>query len=96
MKEVQFGIPAIWADLQRKVRIAQGQSRPVKLTFRIGDVKHRAKSTPQALKLFNAYHGTEIMNRALNELAGIGRPKGEPRLVGRNIVVILVPWGTSL
>lgn len=70
-------------DYQAKLRQAEeflgrGKSVKLRLTFRGREMAH-------------AEMGFEVIKRAITDLAGVGRPSGEPKLMGRNIHVLLTP-----
>jgi translation initiation factor IF-3 len=83
IKEIEFTARIEAHDFQTKLRHAEdfldhGNKVKLKLKFRGREMAHTEL-------------GFDVVKRAVGELAGMGHPDAEPKLVGRNIHVMLTP-----
>jgi translation initiation factor IF-3 len=83
IKEIEFTARIAQNDFRTKLRHAEefldhGNKVKLRLKFRGREMVHTEI-------------GFEVMKRAVVELAGMGHPDAEPKLIGRNIHVMLTP-----
>src|SRR3954469_5039309 len=83
MKEIEFTVRIEAHDFETKLRHAEefldhGNKVKLRLKFRGREMAHTEI-------------GFGVMKKALAELAGMGHPDAEPKLIGRNIHVMLTP-----
>ena len=83
IKEIEFSARIAENDFFTKLRHAEefldnGNKVKLRLKFRGREMAHTEI-------------GFEVMKRAVAELAGMGHPDAEPKLIGRNIHVMLTP-----
>ncbi len=83
LKEIKLRVSIDAHDFVTKLRRAEeflneGNKVKVTLSFRGRENEHREL-------------GFERVNKAVEELSGVGTPDSEPRLVGRNVTLILSP-----
>lgn len=83
IKEIEFTARIAPNDFNTKLRHAEefldhGNKVKLRLKFRGREMAHTEI-------------GFEVMKRAVIELAGMGHPDSEPKLIGRNIHVMLTP-----
>jgi translation initiation factor IF-3 len=83
IKEIEFTARIAPNDFNTKLRHAEefldhGNKVKLRLKFRGREMAHTEI-------------GFEVMKRAVVELAGMGHPDAEPKLIGRNIHVMLTP-----
>ena len=83
IKEIEFTARIAQNDFRTKLRHAEefldhGNKVKLRLKFRGREMAHTEL-------------GFEVMKRAVVELAGMGHPDAEPKLIGRNIHVMLMP-----
>jgi translation initiation factor IF-3 len=83
IKEIEFTARIADGDFFTKLRHAEqflndGSKVKMRLKFRGREMAHTDI-------------GFEVMKRAVGELAGMGHPDSEPKLIGRNINVMLTP-----
>jgi translation initiation factor IF-3 len=87
IKEIEFTARIADGDFFTKLRHAEeflghGNKVKMRLKFRGREMAHTEI-------------GFEVMKRAVNELVNMGHPDAEPRLIGRNINVMLTPLPTN-
>jgi len=83
IKEIEFSARIAENDFFTKLRHAEeflGHGNKVKLRL-----KFRGR------EMAHTEIGFDVMKRAVAELAGMGHPDNDPRLIGRNIHVMLTP-----
>jgi len=83
IKEIEFTARIAQNDFNTKLRHAEefldhGNKVKLRLKFRGREMAHTEL-------------GFEVMKRAVADLAGMGHPDAEPKLIGRNIHVMLTP-----
>ena len=83
IKEIEFSARIEQNDFFTKLRHAEefldhGNKVKLRLKFRGREMAHTEI-------------GFDVMKRAVNELAGMGHPDADPKLIGRNIHVMLTP-----
>ena len=83
IKEIEFSVRIEQNDFITKLRHAEefldhGNKVKLRLKFR-------------GREMARTEMGFEIVNRAINELVGMGHPDGTPKLTGRNIYAMLTP-----
>jgi translation initiation factor IF-3 len=83
IKEIEFTARIAQNDFRTKLRHAEefldhGNKVKLRLKFRGREMAHTEL-------------GFEVMKRAVVELAGMGHPDADPKLIGRNIHVMLTP-----
>jgi len=83
IKEIEFTARIEKADFQTKLRHAEeflghGNKVKLRLKFRGREMAHTEL-------------GFDVMKRAVVDLAGMGHPDADPKLIGRNINVMLTP-----
>lgn len=83
IKEIEFTARIADGDFFTKLRHAEeflghGNKVKMRLKFRGREMAHTEI-------------GFEVMKRAVSELTGMGHPDSEPKLIGRNINVMLTP-----
>ncbi len=83
IKEIEFTARIAQNDFNTKLRHAEefldhGNKVKLRLKFRGREMAHTEL-------------GFEVMKRAVVDLAGMGHPDAEPKLIGRNIHVMLTP-----
>src|SRR5580698_816787 len=83
IKEIEFTARIAQNDFNTKLRHAEefldhGNKVKLRLKFRGREMAHTEL-------------GFEVMKKAVIELAGMGHPDAEPKLIGRNIHVMLTP-----
>jgi translation initiation factor IF-3 len=83
IKEIEFTARIAQNDFNTKLRHAEefldhGNKVKLRLKFRGREMAHQEL-------------GFEVMKRAVVDLAGMGHPDAEPKLIGRNIHVMLTP-----
>ena len=83
IKEIEFTARIATNDFNTKLRHAEefldhGNKVKLRLKFRGREMAHTEL-------------GFEVMKRAMADLAGMGHPDADPRLIGRNIHVMLTP-----
>jgi translation initiation factor IF-3 len=83
IKEIEFSVRIEQNDFVTKLRHAEefldhGNKVKLRLKFR-------------GREMARTEMGFEIVNRAINELVGMGHPDGTPKLTGRNIYAMLTP-----
>lgn len=83
IKEIEFTARIEQHDFETKLRHAEefldhGNKVKMRLKFRGREMAHTEL-------------GFDVMKRAVAELAGMGHPDAEPKLIGRNIHVMLTP-----
>ena len=83
IKEIEFTARIADGDFFTKLRHAEeflshGNKVKMRLKFRGREMAHTDL-------------GFDVMKRAVSELVGMGHPDSEPRLIGRNINVMLTP-----
>ncbi|OYV00692.1 MAG: translation initiation factor IF-3, partial [Verrucomicrobiales bacterium VVV1] len=83
IKEIEFSARIADGDFFTKVRHAEeflghGNKVKLRLKFRGREMAHTEL-------------GFAVMTRAVGELVGMGHPDAEPKLIGRNIHVMLTP-----
>jgi translation initiation factor IF-3 len=83
IKEIEFTARIAVNDFQTKLRHAEefldhGNKVKLRLKFRGREMAHTEL-------------GFEVMKRAVVDLAGMGHPDADPKLIGRNIHVMLTP-----
>jgi translation initiation factor IF-3 len=83
IKEIEFTARIAQNDFKTKLRHAEefldhGNKVKLRLKFRGREMAHTEL-------------GFEVMKRAVVELAGMGHPDADPKLIGRNIHVMLTP-----
>lgn len=83
IKEIEFTARIEQHDYETKLRHAEqfldhGNKVKIRLKFRGREMAHTEI-------------GFEVMKRAVVDLAGMGHPDAEPKLIGRNIHVMLTP-----
>ncbi|MBL9199158.1 MAG: translation initiation factor IF-3 [Opitutaceae bacterium] len=83
IKEIEFTARIETHDFETKIRHAEeflhhGNKVKMRLKFRGREMAHTEI-------------GFEVMKRAVVDLAGMGHPDSEPKLIGRNIHVMLTP-----
>jgi translation initiation factor IF-3 len=83
IKEIEFTARIENHDFETKLRHAEeflhhGNKVKMRLKFRGREMAHTEI-------------GFEVMKRAVRDLAGMGHPDAEPKLIGRNIHVMLTP-----
>jgi len=83
IKEIEFSARIENNDFMTKLRHAEefldhGNKVKLRLKFRGREMAHTEI-------------GFDVMKRAVNELAGMGHPDADPKLIGRNIHVMLTP-----
>jgi translation initiation factor IF-3 len=83
IKEIEFTARIAPNDFNTKLRhaeefLAHGNKVKLRLKFRGREMAHTEL-------------GFEVMKKAVVELAGMGHPDAEPKLIGRNIHVMLTP-----
>ncbi len=87
IKEIEFTARIADGDFFTKLRHAEeflshGNKVKMRLKFRGREMAHTEI-------------GFDVMKRAITELAGMGNPDAQPKLVGRNINVMLTPLPTN-
>src|SRR5271156_5520847 len=83
IKEIEFSARIAQNDFITKMRhgeefLAHGNKVKLRLKFRGREMAHTEI-------------GFEVIKRAVDELIGMGHPDNDPRLIGRNIHVMLTP-----
>jgi len=83
IKEIEFSARIEQNDFMTKLRHAEefldhGNKVKLRLKFRGREMAHTEI-------------GFDVMKRAVNELVGMGHPDADPKLIGRNIHVMLTP-----
>src|SRR3954471_25079403 len=83
IKEIEFTARIEQHDFETKLRHAEefldhGNKVKMRLKFRGREMAHTEL-------------GFDVMKRAVNELASMGHPDADPKLIGRNIHVMLTP-----
>ena len=83
IKEIEFTARIAQHDYETKLRHAEefldhGNKVKMRLKFRGREMAHTEI-------------GFEVMQRAVADLVGMGNPDSEPKLIGRNIHVMLTP-----
>jgi translation initiation factor IF-3 len=83
IKEIEFTARIAQNDFNTKLRHAEefldhGNKVKLRLKFRGREMAHQEL-------------GFEVMKRAVADLAGMGHPDADPKLIGRNIHVMLTP-----
>ncbi|HXA80388.1 MAG TPA: translation initiation factor IF-3 [Opitutaceae bacterium] len=83
IKEIEFSARIAENDFFTKIRhgeefLSHGNKVKLRLKFRGREMAHTEI-------------GFDVMKRAVAELAGMGHPDNDPRLIGRNIHVMLTP-----
>jgi translation initiation factor IF-3 len=83
IKEIEFTARIADGDFFTKLRHAEeflghGNKVKMRLKFRGREMAHTEL-------------GFDVMKRAVTELAGMGHPDADPKLIGRNINVMLTP-----
>jgi len=83
IKEIEFSARIEHNDFMTKLRHAEefldhGNKVKLRLKFRGREMAHTEI-------------GFDVMKRAVNELVGMGHPDADPKLIGRNIHVMLTP-----
>ena len=83
IKEIEFTARIAENDFKTKLRHAEefldhGNKVKLRLKFRGREMAHTEL-------------GFEVMKKAVTDLAGMGHPDAEPKLIGRNIHVMLTP-----
>ncbi len=83
IKEIEFSARIADGDFFTKIRhaeafLAHGNKVKLRLKFRGREMAHTEL-------------GFAVMTRAVGELVGMGHPDAEPKLIGRNIHVMLTP-----
>src|SRR5258708_7104114 len=83
IKEIEFTARIEHHDFETKLRHAEefldhGNKVKMRLKFRGREMAHTEL-------------GFGVMKKAVNELAGMGHPDADPKLIGRNIHVMLTP-----
>ncbi len=83
IKEIEFTARIAQNDFRTKLRHAEefldhGNKVKLRLKFRGREMAHTEL-------------GFEVMKRAVADLAGMGHPDADPKLIGRNIHVMLTP-----
>ena len=83
IKEIEFTVRIEAHDFETKLRhaeefLAHGNKVKMRLKFRGREMAHTEI-------------GFDVMKRAVAELVGMGHPDTEPKLIGRNIHVMLTP-----
>jgi translation initiation factor IF-3 len=83
IKEIEFTARIAQNDFNTKLRHAEefldhGNKVKLRLKFRGREMAHTEL-------------GFEVMKRAVVDLAGMGHPDADPKLIGRNIHVMLTP-----
>lgn len=87
IKEIEFTARIADGDFFTKLRHAEeflghGNKVKMRLKFRGREMAHTEI-------------GFDVMKRAVTELAGMGHPDSDPKLIGRNINVMLTPLPTN-
>src|ERR1017187_7161554 len=87
IKEIEFSARIEQNDFFTKLRHAEefldhGNKVKLRLKFRGREMAHTEI-------------GFDVMKRAVNELTGMGHPDADPKLIGRNIHVMLTPLPTN-
>ncbi|HWA87941.1 MAG TPA: translation initiation factor IF-3 [Opitutus sp.] len=87
IKEIEFSARIAENDFYTKLRHAEefldnGNKVKLRLKFRGREMAHTEI-------------GFDVMKRAVTELAGMGHPDADPKLIGRNINVMLTPLPTN-
>jgi hypothetical protein len=83
IKEIEFTPRIVAQDYQTKLRHAE--------EFLGRDIKVRLRLKFRGREMAHPEIGLGVIKRAVADLAGVSRPDGGPKLIGRNIYVMLTP-----